>query len=85
MIRYLPHAVEALAKRGISEAWVTDTLSLPDWTEVDPRHPTRTRSYKSIPAFGGRILRVVHWSAGPDIIVLTVLFDRNAVSPARQP
>lgn len=85
MIRYLPHAIEAMAKRGILEAWVTAALIAPDWTESDPRHADRTRSYKAIAEYGGRVLRVVHWSAGPDTVILTVHFDRNAVKPARRP
>ncbi len=85
MIRHLPHVIEAMAKRGILEIWVMAALTTPDWTEPDPRRPDRTRSYKAIAEYGGRVLRVVHWSAGPDIVVLTAHFDRNAVKPAGQP
>jgi hypothetical protein len=75
----------AMAQRGILEGWVLAALTTRDWTEPDARRPDRTRSYKAIAEYGGRVLRVVHWSAGPDIAVLTVHFDRNAVKPAGQP
>ena len=50
----------------------------PDITEVDPRHPERTRSNKTIADFDGRALRVVHRPEGDDIVVITVHFDRGA-------
>ena len=53
-------------------------MTAPDFTEADPRHPERIRSYKAIAAFGGRILRVVHRRDGRDMIVITVHFDRRA-------
>jgi hypothetical protein len=83
MIRYLPHAEEAMARRSIAREWVAETLSAPDWTEPDPRHADRTRSFKSLAALGGRVLRVVHWRDGPDIVVLTAHPDRDARNPAR--
>ena len=79
MIRFLTHAEEAMQKRGIEPAWVIDTLQMPDWTEPDPGHPDRTRSFKAIASSGGRVLRVVHWVEGPDIVVLTVMPDRDAL------
>ncbi len=85
MIRYLPHAIEAMERRELGEAWVRETVIAPDWTEPDPRHPDRTRSYKAINAAGGRILRVVHWTDGLDIVVLTAHFDRNATKAGTRP
>jgi hypothetical protein len=79
MIRLLPHANEAMKARGISLEWVEAVLRAPDWTEPDPRHPERRRSYKAIADFKGRILRVVHWQEGDDIVVLTVYPDRDAL------
>lgn len=77
MIRYSLHAEEALAERGIDRAWIEAAIARPDRTEPDPR-PGRTRSYRAIPEFGGRVLRVVHRPAGADIMVITVHFDRGA-------
>lgn len=79
MIRYLAHAEEALKKRGLIRAWVDAAILAPDWTETDPGHTERTRSFKKLESIGGRVLRVVHWIDGTDIVVLTAMLDRNAL------
>jgi hypothetical protein len=84
MIHYLAHALEAMSKRGVKPDWVADTIEQPDWTEPDVQ-PGRIRSYKAISDFGGRILRVVHWTEGPDIVVLTVYPDRDALKRRKLP
>jgi hypothetical protein len=78
MIRVTKHAREAVHVRNISLAWIEATVSSPDFAVTDPRHPERTRSYKAIAEFGGRVLRVVHRPDGDDIVVITVHFDRGA-------
>lgn len=78
MIRLTKHAREAMLARSILQDWIRLTILSPERVEADPRHPERTRSYKPIEAFGGRILRVVHRMEGKDIIVVTVHFDRGA-------
>jgi hypothetical protein len=78
MIRLTKHAKEAMALRRIALEWVESTIAAPERIEADPRHPDLERSYKAIPAFGGRVLRVVHRRARADIIVITVHFDRGA-------
>lgn len=78
MIRLTKHSQEAALKRSIATDWIAATISAPDRAERDPRHPERTRSYKAIAEFGGRVLRVVHRPDGADIIVITVHFDRGA-------
>lgn len=78
MIRYLPHAEAAMEKRGVSREAVEATLTTPDWTEPDPTHRDRVRSFKLIDSLGGRVLRVVHWTEGTDLVVLTVMPDRDA-------
>jgi hypothetical protein len=85
MIRLLAHAKEAMEARGVSLAWVEATLETPDWTEADPHHPERSRSYKVIAALGGRVLRVVHWREGRDIVVLTAYPDRDALKNRQRP
>lgn len=72
---------EAIAKRGLQREWVERTVADPDWTDSDPRWPDRRRAFKAIAEFAGRILRVVYWPEGPDIVVLTIFPDRNAVNP----
>jgi hypothetical protein len=85
MIRYLPHALEALAKRDLKPEWIAETIGQPDWTEPDAIHPGRVLSFKAISDFKGRILRVVHWRDGDDIVVLTVYPDRDALKRRRLP
>ncbi len=85
MIRYLSHALEAMSKRGVKPDWVADTIQQPDWTEPDAAHRGRIRSYKAIAGFSGRILRVVHWTEGADIVVLTVYPDRDALKRRKLP
>jgi hypothetical protein len=84
MIRYLPHAQEALEKRGINQAWVEVTILTPDWSEPDPGHGDRTRSFKVLEFLGGRVLRVVHWADGRDVVVLTAMLDRDALKNRRR-
>jgi hypothetical protein len=84
VIRYLPHAEEAMAKRGISLEWVADALATLDWTDTDPRYPERHRSFKAIAEYGGWILRVVHCREGSDIVVPTVHPDRDAKKRLRR-
>jgi hypothetical protein len=78
MLRYLSHALEALAKRGLKQEWAEEAIATPDWTEPDPDYPGRIRAYKRIGALDGRILRVVYWYEGADIVVLTIYPDRDA-------
>ena len=85
MFLFLPHALEAMEKRNIPQDWVTRTIGVPDWTEVDAQHPGRTRSYRAIPEIGGRVLRVVHWPDGPDIVILKAYPDRDARKRRSQP
>jgi hypothetical protein len=78
MIRLSKHALEAMTVRQIKHAWIETAIANPERVETDPRHFERTRSYKTIPEFGSRILRVVHRRDGRDIVVITVHFDRGA-------
>ncbi|GBQ59650.1 hypothetical protein AA16373_1641 [Komagataeibacter swingsii DSM 16373] len=67
-----------MQRRGILPEWVKETVLKPEWSEVDPVHAGRMRSYRTIAELGNRILRVVHWTEGSDIVVLTVFPDRDA-------
>jgi Domain of unknown function (DUF4258) len=77
VIRYSLHAEEAMAERGIDRAWIEAAIAEPDRTEPDPRGG-RTRSYRAIPEFDGRVPQVVHRPAGADIMVITAHFDRSS-------
>jgi hypothetical protein len=83
MIGFLPHAQAAMAKRQIGVDLVERALEWPDWSDDDPNHLGRRRSYKTIPERDDRILRVIHWMDGSDIMVLTVFLDRNALKARR--
>lgn len=78
MIRFTKHAREEMMRRRIAPAWVTGTIVDPERSEPDPRNPGLIRSYRAIPAFGARVLRVVHRAEGDDILVITAHFDRGA-------
>ena len=46
---------------------------------IDQRiDPTLTRSFGPLPAFGDRMLRVVHRPDGSDVFVVTATWDRGA-------
>jgi hypothetical protein len=78
MVRLTKHAEEAIGVRSIAFGWIEETVSLPDFVKVDPRHRDRTRSYKAIAECGGRVLPVVHRAEGDDIVIITADFDRGA-------
>ena len=78
MIRLSKHAEEAVEKRDLDIDWIERTISVADFARIDPHDPTLTRSFKSIAEAGRRILRVVHRPEGPDILVVTAHFDRDA-------
>lgn len=77
MIRLTRHAQEAIGVRNLALTWIEEAMTSADFVEPDPRHPERTRSYKAIAEFGGRVLRVVHRAEGDDIVIITVHFDRG--------
>jgi len=72
------HAEEAMVQRRVRRDWIDAAVTAPDRTEPDPGGGGVTRSFKAIPDFGGRILRVVHRPEGDDILVITAFFDRGA-------
>ena len=78
MILLTKHAREAIVVRNIGLDWIEATVSSPDFVEADPHYSDRTRSFKAIAEFDGRMLRVVHRAEGDDIVVITVHFDRGA-------
>jgi len=53
VIRYLPHAEEAIAKRSLQREWVERTVADPDWTDTDPHWPDRRRAFKAIAELPG--------------------------------
>ena len=80
MIRLSKHAADEMARRGIVPAYIETVLAQPEWTQADPQ-PGLTRSFRRIPAFGNRYLRVVHRPDGADVLIITAHWDRGASKP----
>lgn len=78
VVKLSKHTSDEMAGRGIRLAYIEAAISLPDRVGADPSDPSLTRSFKSISAFGGRMLRVVHRPDGADIFVVTAHWDRGA-------
>jgi hypothetical protein len=78
VIKLSKHIADEMGGRGITLAYIETAISLPDRVAADASDPSLTRSYKSIAAFGGRMLRVVHRPEGADIFVVTAHWDRGA-------
>ena len=72
------HARLVTGERGIPRDWIEATILSPGWREPDPMDPALTRSFRHLIEAGGRVLRVVHRPAGPDILVITAFLDRGA-------
>jgi hypothetical protein len=66
---------------GIHQEYFEAVLAAPDRASVDPTDPALIRSFKPIPAFANRVLRVVHRQDGADIFVVTAHWDRGAKLP----
>jgi hypothetical protein len=76
--RLTRHARERVEAGEVQEAWIAETLSDPDRRAPNPRRPGITLSWRRIPAFGGRVLRVAHRPDEDQICVVTAFFDRGA-------
>jgi hypothetical protein len=77
MVKLSKHTVDEMDGRGISLTNIEAALASPDRQTPDP-NPGLTCSFKAIPEFGGRILRVVHRPDGADVFVVTATWDRGA-------
>ena len=78
MIKLSKHAADEMGGRGILQSHIEAALASPDRIAQDATDPTLSRSYKAIPEFANRVLRVVHRSGGNDIFVVTAHWDRGA-------
>jgi Domain of unknown function (DUF4258) len=78
MIKLSKHTADEMAGRGILFAYIEAALTAPDRVVLDATDPALSRSYKLIPEFGNRVLRVVHRPDGADIFVVTAHWDRGA-------
>ena len=78
MLRLSKHTAEEMDGRRIRLTYIEAALASPDRVASDPNDPALTRSFKAIPEFGNRVLRVVDRPAGDDIFVVTAHWDRGA-------
>ena len=65
-------------RRNIPRAYIEAVLANPAYTTLDRKDPALSCSFGPIPAFGNRMLRVVHRPEGADIFVVTAHWDRGA-------
>ncbi len=78
MIKLSRHTLDAMPVRAIRMAFIEAALAAADKRIPDPNDPALTRSFKAIPEFGHRVLRVVHRPDGADMFVVTAHWDRSA-------
>ena len=78
MLKLSKHTADEMNGRGILLSHIEAALTSPDRVVPDPTDPALRRSYKVIPEFGNRVLRVVHRPDGDDIFVVTAHWDRGA-------
>lgn len=76
-LTYTRHAAEMIQERQLLSEWVERTVLEPETTEPDPKHPERTRAFRSVPERDGRVLRVVYRGDGEDFRVITLFLDRG--------
>lgn len=77
-VRFTKHALSVMNERGLPVEWAEATITAADWIEPDAENPVLTRSFKTLPQAGGRIMRVVHRPDNGDILVITAFLDRGA-------
>lgn len=77
-LRFTNHARHVMSERGLPVEWAERTIAEPEWTEPDAEDSALTRSFKTIPEAGGRVMRVVHRDDNGDILVVTAFLDRGA-------
>ncbi|MCX7737427.1 MAG: DUF4258 domain-containing protein [Candidatus Kapabacteria bacterium] len=74
-IIFTKHALDMIKEREISESWIKDTITNPDYTEIKSNE--EIHYIKQIKENGNRFLRVVvNLITRPNKIV-TVFFDRR--------
>ncbi len=76
-ITYTQHARHVMAEREIPDEWVERALETPGLRQPDPDDPAVERLFRSIPEFGGRVLRVAVNTQVEPWRVVRVFFDRN--------
>ncbi len=71
------HARTAMREREIAIEWIERTVNNPELVLPDSEDSSIERRYRSVPEFGGRVLRVaVNVTVEPHRVV-SVFFDRR--------
>ena len=78
MVKLGKHTTDEMEGRGILLSYIEAALISPDRVARDATDPALSRSYKVIPEFGSRVLRVVYRREGDDLFVVTAHWDRGA-------
>lgn len=78
MLKLSKHTADEIEGRGIQVAYIEAALASPERVAPDPKDPALIRSFKAIPEFGNRVLRVVYRPQGADVFVVTAHWDRGA-------
>jgi hypothetical protein len=77
LFTYTHHAKQMIEERGLIREWVERTVLEPETVEPDPKHPARTRAFRTVPERDGRVLRVVYVQDGENFRVITLFLDRG--------
>ena len=64
------HLRTALDRKRLKMAYIEAAIAAPDWTLPDRRWIGVTVSFKAIPEFGHRIIRVAHRATEADVFVI---------------
>jgi hypothetical protein len=75
------HLTDELDSKRLKMPYIEAAITQPDWTQPDRRWIGVTVSFKAIPEFGNRIIRVAHRLSGTDVFVITAYWDRGARRP----
>ena len=67
MVKLSKHTADEIKRGGILLSYIEAALTSPDRVAQDVTDPALSRSYKIIPEFGNRVLRVVYRPDGDDI------------------
>jgi Domain of unknown function (DUF4258) len=78
MVKLSKHTADEMEERSILLSYIEAALTSPDRVARDATDPALSRSYKVIPEFGNRVIRVIHRPDGGDIFVVTAHWDRGA-------
>lgn len=81
-LQFTKHAENAIMERELEQTWIEKVTREPEWSRPDPRRLGVERRFRTIPEFGGRVLRVVCLETADEIRILTAFFDRDARKPS---